>query len=74
MPKYRAEIVWEFDFDEKGYTQSEYEWRWDEDEEIVPRTPEQMADYAKSELIDVLWQNVKYNDLGRMVDVVLVEE
>lgn len=74
MPKYRAQIIWDFDFDDKGITESEYEWRFDEDDEITPRTPEQMAEYAKDELHQALWDNVKYNDIYRMIDVVKIEE
>jgi hypothetical protein len=76
MPKYRAQIVWDFDFDEDGYTESEREYleEWlDEGEELKPRTEEEMMDYAKSELLEVLWNSVKYNDLVSYVDVVSVE-
>jgi hypothetical protein len=76
MATYRAQIVWDFDFDEDGYTEGEREYleEWlDEGETLKPRTPEEMANYAKSELLDVLWNSVKYNDLDGYVDVVLVE-
>lgn len=72
MTTYRAQIIWDFSFDEKGVTESEYEWR-DEDTQFS-RTPEQMAEYAKTELLDALYNSVKYNDLYRMIDVVIVEE
>jgi hypothetical protein len=72
MPTYRAQIIWDFPYDEKGITESEYEWR-DEDEDFS-RTPEQMAEYAKTELLDALYNGVKYNDLYNMIDVVVVKE
>jgi hypothetical protein len=73
---YRAQIVWDFEFDEDGYTEGEREhlesWL-EEGETLKPRTDEEMMDYAKSELLEVLWNSVKYNDLYTYVDVVPVE-
>ena len=77
MPKYRAQIVWDFDFDEDGYGEDEREhlesWL-DEGETLKPRTEEEMMDYAKSELLDVIWNSYKYNDLYSYVDVIEVKE
>ena len=77
MPKYRAQIVWDFDFDEDGYTEGEREhlesWL-EEDETLPPRSTDEMMQYAKDELLDVLWNSVKYNDLYTYVDVVEVTE
>ena len=74
MPKYRAQIVWDFDFDEDGYTEGEREYleEW-EDEPLKPRTQDEMMQYAKDELLDVLWNSVKYNDLYSYVDVIEIE-
>lgn len=77
MSKYRAQIIWDFEFDEDGYTENEREFlEWDKEdgETLKPRTPEQMAEYAKSELHEALWDNVKYNDIYRMIDVVEVKD
>ena len=70
MAKYRAQIIFEFDYDEKGITESEYDWR-DEDEDFS-RTPEEMAEYAKSELYEYI--SDYSTSLWDAIDVVLVEE
>jgi hypothetical protein len=72
MTTYRAQITWDFEFDEKGITEGEYDYR-DEDEDFS-RTPEQMAEYAKTELLDALYNGVKYNDLYSMIDVITIED
>ena len=76
MATYRAQIIWDFPFDEKGVAESEYDWRFSDEEgvEDFTRTPEQMAEYAKTELVDALFNAIKYNDLYNMIDVVLVTE
>jgi hypothetical protein len=76
MPKYRAQIIWDFDFDEDGYTESEREWleeSLDEGETLKPRTIDEMIEYARSELLDVLWNSAKYNEFYGMVDVISIE-
>lgn len=78
MPKvYRAQIIWDFEFNDDGYTESELEYLeydLEEDEVLEPRTEEQIINYARSELVEALYNGVKYNDLYNMVDVVLVDE
>jgi hypothetical protein len=79
MPKrLRAQITMDFEFDDYGYTEGEREYLeydlLDEGETLEPRTPEQMQNYACSELLDVLFQSVKYNDLYQMINVVEVDE
>lgn len=78
MPKvYRAQIIWDFEFNDDGYTESELEYLeydLEEDEVLEPRTEEQIINYARSELVEALYNGVKYNDLYQMVDVVLVDE
>ena len=77
MTTYRAQIIWDFEFDEDGYTESEreyVEYDLDEGETLQKRTPEQMQNYAHSELLDVLYNSVKYNDLYTMIDVVEVKD
>lgn len=74
MAKYRAQIIWEFDFDEKGITESEYEWRFadEEEEKNFSRTPEEMMKYAKDELYEYV--SDYHTNLWDAIDVVLVEE
>lgn len=78
MPKiYRAQIIWDFEFNDDGYTESELEYLeydLEEDEVLEPRTEEQIINYVRSELVEALYNGVKYNDLYQMVDVVLVDE
>lgn len=70
MAKYRAQIVLEFDFDENGMTQDEYDYL--DGDDTFTRTPEEMAEYAKSELYQYVSDySVKLWDA---IDVVLVEE
>lgn len=78
MPKvYRAQIIWDFEVDDDGYTESEreyLEYDLEEDQELEPRTEEQIINYVRSELVEALYNGVKYNDLYQMIDVVLVDE
>jgi len=74
---FRAQITWDFEFEEDGYTESEREYleeQLDEGETLEPRTEEQMINYAHSELLDALYNSIKYNDLYQMIDVVEVNE
>lgn len=69
MPTYRAQIIWDFEFDEDGYTKSEREYLEEdlyEGETLTPRTPEQMAEYAKSELYEYLsdYRNKFYDSIS----------
>jgi hypothetical protein len=77
MTTYRAQIIWDFEFDEDGYTENEREYLeedLDEGETLTPRTKEQMINYAHGELLEVLYNSVKYNDLYDMIDVITVED
>lgn len=78
MPKvYRAQIIWDFEVDDDGYTESEreyLEYDLEEDQELEPRTEEQIINSVRNELVEALYSGVKYNDLYQMVDVVLVDE
>lgn len=65
---FRSQIIWDFEFDENGITQNEYDCL-DEDD-LSTRTAEQMAQYAHDELVEALYNGAKYNDLLTMVDVV----
>lgn len=74
---YRAQIIWDFEVDDDGYTESEREYldyELEEGEVPEPRTEEQVINYVRSELVEALYNGVKYNDLYNMVDVVEVNE
>jgi hypothetical protein len=63
----------DFEFDEDGYTENEREFlehNLDEGETLTPRTEDEMRLYAHNELLDILYNSVKYNDLYKMIDVV----
>jgi hypothetical protein len=78
MPKtYRAQIIWDFEVDEDGYTESErefMEYDLEEGEKPEPRSEEEIINYVREELVDALYNSIKYNDLYQMVDVVVVDE
>lgn len=71
MPKYRAQIIWEFDFDENGITESEYDYL-DEDG-IQSRTPEEMKDYALNELAEALYNEATSGRLHGVIDVIEID-
>ena len=58
MPKvYRAQIIWDFEVDDDGYTESEreyLEYDLEEDQELEPRTEEQIINKVRSELVEAL--------------------
>jgi hypothetical protein len=71
--KFTAQITMDFEFDEDGYTENEREYLehdLDEDETLTPRTEDEMRLYAHNELLEILYNGVKYNDLYDMIDVV----
>lgn len=73
----RAQITMDFEFDEDGYTEDEREYReWDleEGETLEPRPEAELVNYAHSELLEILYNSVKYNDLYQMIEVVEVDE
>ena len=70
MATYRAQIIWDFEFDEKGITQNEYDYL-DEDEDFT-RSPEEMARYAKSELYEYL--SDFRNNFWDSIDVIEIKE
>jgi hypothetical protein len=71
--KFTAQIVMDFEFDEDGYTESErefLEYDLEEGEGLKKRTEDEMRLYAHNELLEILYNSVKYNDLYNMIDVV----
>jgi hypothetical protein len=74
MPKkFTAQITMDFEFDEDGYTENEREYLGydlDEGETLTPRTEDEMRLYSLNELLEILYNSVKYNDLYDMIDVV----
>jgi hypothetical protein len=68
MPKiYRASITMDIYPDENGLM----EW---EDEDHTPRTEEDLLDFARSELLECLFNGLKYNDIAEMVVMEVVED
>jgi len=68
MPKiYRASITLEIYPDENGLM----EW---EDEDHTPRTEEELLDFARSELMECLYNGLKYNEIESMVMTEVVED
>jgi hypothetical protein len=78
MPKMlRAQITMDFEFEDDGYTEDEREYleiELEEGETLEPRTMEDMVHYAHHELLDILYNSVKYNDLYQMIEVVEVND
>ena len=71
--KFTAQITMDFEFDEDGYTENEreyLEYDLEDGEPLTPRTEDEMRLYAHNELLEILYNSVKYNDLYDMIDVV----
>lgn len=64
---YRASITMDIYPDENGLM----EW---EDEDHTPRTEEELLDFARSELMECLYNGLKYNEIESMVMVEVVED
>ena len=63
----------DFEFDEDGYTENEREYvefELEDGEVLKKRTEDEMRLYAHNELLEILYNSVKYNDLYDMIDVV----
>jgi hypothetical protein len=68
MPKiYRASITMDIYPDENGLM----EW---EDEDQTPRTEQELLDFARSELLECLFNGLKYNEIESMVMTEVVED
>jgi hypothetical protein len=68
MPKiYRASITMDIYPDENGLM----EW---EDEDHTPRTEQELLDFARSELLECLFNGLKYDDIADMVVMEVVED
>jgi hypothetical protein len=68
MPKiYRASITMDIYPDENGLM----EW---EDEDHTPRTEQELLDFARSELLECLFNGLKYDDIAEMVVMEVVED
>ena len=64
---YRASIIMDIYPDENGLL----EW---EDEDHTPRTEEDLLDFARSELLECLFNGLKYNEIADMITVEVVED
>lgn len=68
MPKiYRASITMDIYPDENGLM----EW---EDEDHTPRTEQELLDFARSELLECLFNGLKYDDIADMIVMEVVED
>jgi DNA-directed RNA polymerase specialized sigma24 family protein len=45
-----------------------------EDEDHTPRTEEDLLDFARSELLECLFNGLKYNEIADMITVEVVED
>ena len=63
---YRASITLTLEPDENGLL----DWQ-DEDEE--GRTEEELIQFAREELAEIIFNGVKYNDIWNMIDVEVVD-
>jgi hypothetical protein len=73
MPKiYRASITMEVYPDENGLM--DWEDEYDTEEPENNRTEEELLDFVRSELVEALFNGLKYNDIEQMITVEVVEE
>ena len=63
---YRAKIVYDIYPDENGLL----EWQ-DEDEQ--GRTVDELIQYAREEMFELITNGVKYNDIWNMIDVEVID-
>ncbi len=73
MPKiYKASITMEVYPDENGLM--DWEDEYDTEEPENNRTEEELLDFVRSELVEALFNGLKYNDIEQMITVEVVEE
>lgn len=78
MPKkeYKLSISVEYVPDENNYLDWEDQYEAEENEyedEVEPRTEEELIDKLKNELAEMVFNGVKYNDLYDMITVEVIE-
>jgi hypothetical protein len=73
MPKiYKASITMEVYPDENGLM--DWEDEYDTEEPENNRTEEELLDFVRSELVEALFNGLKYNEIEQMITVEVVEE
>ena len=73
MPKiYRASITMEVYPDENGLM--DWEDEYDTEEPENNRTEEELLDFVRSELVEAVFNGIKYNDINDMITLEVVEE
>jgi len=73
MPKiYKASITMEIYPDENGLMDWEDEYDTENPEDT--RTEEELLDFVRSELVEALFNGLKYNEIEQMITVEVVEE
>jgi hypothetical protein len=73
MPKiYRASITMDIYPDENGLM--DWEDEYDTEEPENNRTEEELLHFVRSELVEALFNGLKYNEIEQMITVEVVEE
>jgi|688.fasta_scaffold360309_5 hypothetical protein len=69
---YKASITMEVYPDENGLM--DWEDEYDTEEPENNRTEEELLDFVRSELVEALFNGLKYNEIEQMITVEVVEE
>lgn len=69
---YRASVTTEIHPDENGL--ADWEDGYDTENPRKTRTEQELLDFAKSELLECLFNALKYNDLAEMITVEVVQD
>ena len=65
---YRASITFDIYPSDNGLLQ------WQDEDDDRPMTEEELSNYARSELLEVIYNGVKYNEIEDMIEVEAIEE
>jgi hypothetical protein len=65
---YRASITFDIYPSDNGLLE------WQDEEDDKPLTEEELSNYARSELLEALYNGLKYNEIEDMIEVEAIEE
>jgi hypothetical protein len=65
---YRASITFDIYPSENGLLE------WQDEDDDKPLTEEELSNYARSELLEALYNGLKYNEIEDMIEVEAIEE
>jgi hypothetical protein len=65
---YRASITFDIYPSENGLLE------WQDEEDDKPLTEEELSNYARSELLEALYNGLKYDEIEDMIEVEAIEE